>query len=149
MSRTRLLRIASLALIAALAVAVAASAASRPSVRFTTPKAGARTTTKVNAKVRLRHFVLDPKAVGKHNQRNHGHLHFSLDNGRYDFAKYSGANGKLATALGVAGKYSPSVTRTITYKGLPKGTHVLRVYCANNDHTEIKGTVTKVTFTVR
>jgi hypothetical protein len=149
MSRSRTLRISALALVAALAVAVAAAAASRPSVHFTAPKAGAKTSTKVAAKVRLSHFVLDPKHVGKRNQANHGHLHFSLDNGKYDFAKYSGANGKLAAQLGVAGKYSPSVTRSITYKGLPNGRHVLRVYCANNDHTEIKGTATTVVFTVR
>jgi len=37
--------------------------------------------------------------------------------------------------LGVQGKYSPSVTPSITYKGIPAGKHKLEVYLANNDHT--------------
>jgi hypothetical protein len=30
-----------------------------------------------------------------------------MDGGKYDFPKHSGANGRLATQLGVQGKYSP------------------------------------------
>jgi hypothetical protein len=71
-----------------------------------------------------------------------------MDNGKYDQPQYSGANGQLAVKLGVAGKYSPSVTPTITYKGLPKGKHELEVYLANNDHTNA-GPEAKTEFTVK
>ena len=77
-----------------------------------------------------------------------GHLHFSMDGGKFDHPKYSGANGQLAVKLGVDGKYSPSVTPTITYKGLPKGKHVLEVYLANNDHSNT-GVEGRTEFTVQ
>ena len=60
----------------------------------------------------------------------------------------SGANGKLAVTLGVQGKYSPSVTPSITYKGLPPGKHRLEVYLANNDHTNT-GVESSTSFTVK
>ena len=53
-----------------------------------------------------------------------------------------------AVKLGVDGKYSPSVTPTITYTGLPKGKHKLEVYLANNDHSNT-GVEGKTTFTVK
>jgi hypothetical protein len=99
------------------------------------------------AMVALTGVELDAKAVGKKSQTGHGHLHFELDGGKYDSAKYSGANGELAEQLGTDGKYSPSVAPTITYKGLPKGKHVLKVYVANNDHSE-NGAVAQQTLTV-
>ncbi len=55
-----------------------------------------------------------------------GHLHFQMDKGKFDFPKYSGANGQLAVKLGVAGTYSPAVKPTITYRNLPKGKHMSR-----------------------
>jgi hypothetical protein len=58
-----------------------------------------------------------------------------MDEGKDDQPQYSGANGQLAVKLGVQGRYSPSVTPTITYRGLPKGKHKLEVYLANNDHS--------------
>lgn len=76
-----------------------------------------------------------------------GHLHFELDGGKFDNSKHSGANGKLAEQLGTDGKYSPSVAPTITYENLPKGKHVLKVYVANNDHSE-SGAVATRTITV-
>ena len=79
---------------------------------------------------------------------NMGHLHFSMDKGKYDYPKYSGANGKLAVKLGIAGKYSPAVTRTITYSNLPKGTHTLVAFLANNDHSAV-GPKASLTFTVK
>ena len=88
------------------------------------------------------------KNVGKKAVPGKGHLHFSLDGGKFDFPKYSGANGKLAKKLGVAGKYSPSVTPSITYKNLPKGKHTLKVMLANNDHSDA-GASAKLAFTVR
>jgi hypothetical protein len=51
-------------------------------------------------------------------------------------------------SLGVQGKYSPSVTPSITYKGLPTGKHKLEVYLANNDHTNT-GVEGRTSFTVK
>ena len=117
-------------------------------VAFTAPKPNAKSGKKVTAKVKLTNFQLDPKDVGKKPKPGKGHLHFSMDDGKYDFPKYSGANGKLAKKLGVQGKYSPSVTPTITYSGLPKGKHTLKVNLANNDHSNAGGTAS-VKFTVK
>ena len=136
------------ALVAALVVSAVALAAAKPSVRFTTPKAGAMTGSKVTFVVKLTNFKLDPKDVGKQNKPGQGHLHFAMDGGKYDYPKYSGANGRLAVKLGIAGKYSPSVTPSITYRGLPSGKHTLVVFLANNDHSPV-GPKASVSFTVR
>jgi hypothetical protein len=101
----------------------------------------------LTANVSLSKVELDAKAVGKMSEAGHGHLHFELDGGKYDSAKFSGANGKLAEQLGTDGKYSPSVAPTITYNNIPKGKHVLKVYVANNDHSE-SGAVATRTVTV-
>lgn len=98
--------------------------------------------------MKLSNFQLAPTEVGKQAKEGHGHLHFALDEGKYDKPKYSGANGKLAVKLGVQGKYSPSVEPTITYKNLPLGEHELEVYLANNDHTNT-GVEAKTSFTVK
>ncbi len=50
--------------------------------------------------------------------------------------------------LGIAGKYSPSVTPTITYRSLPKGKHTLVAILANNDHSAV-GPKATISFTVR
>jgi hypothetical protein len=104
-------------------------------VSFVTPKNGATVGKTVAVKVKVSGFKLAPNQVGKAAKQGEGHLHFSLDGGKYDLPKYSGANGKLAVTLGVQGKYSPSVTPSITYTGIPAGKHKLEVYLANNDHT--------------
>jgi hypothetical protein len=103
---------------------------------------------KVTATVKLTNFKLDPQDVGKAPKPGKGHLHFSMDGGKFDFPKYSGANGQLAKKLGVTGKYSPSVTPSITYKGLPKGKHTISVQLANNDHSPAGGAA-QVAFTVK
>jgi hypothetical protein len=102
----------------------------------------------VSVRVRLKHFTLDPAAVGMSPRPNHGHLHFELDGGRFDTTRYSGPNGALAAKLGVSGMYSPSVTPTITYRHLPAGRHKLDVYLANNNHTRT-GVEAETTFVVR
>ena len=91
---------------------------------------------------------LDPKDVGKQKKPNTGHLHFQMDGGKFDYPRYSGANGKLAVTLGIAGKYSPAVLPTITYRHLPPGKHRLVVFLANNDHSPV-GASASVRFTVR
>jgi len=118
-------------------------------VAFVTPKDNSVSpSSTVVGKVTLTNFTLAPNAVGKAAKQGEGHLHFKMDEGKYDFPKYSGANGALAVKLGVQGKYSPSVTPTITYKGLPAGKHKLEVYLANNDHTNT-GVESETSFTVK
>jgi hypothetical protein len=139
----------SLVLIAARSIpAVVSAAYSRTSsVMFVTPREGARTKSRVTFTVELRNFEIDAKDVGEMKSAHMGHLHFSMDNGKYDYPKYSGANGKLAVMLGTAGKYSPAAAPTITYANLPKGEHTLVVMLANNDHS-LAGPQASVTFTV-
>lgn len=132
----------------AAALVPAAGAAGKPSVAFVKPSAGATTRSTVTFTVKLTNFELDPKDVGKQNKSHRGHLHFQMDGGKFDFPKYSGANGVLATKLGIAGKYSPSVTPSITYSHLPPGKHRLLVILANNDHSAA-GATASIRFTVR
>ena len=117
-------------------------------VALKTPKPNSKQGKNVTATVKLTNFKLDPKDVGKAPKPGKGHLHFTMDGGKFDQPKYSGANGKLAKKLGVNGKYSPSVAPKITYKGLPKGKHSLKVALANNDHSNA-GATASVSFTVK
>jgi hypothetical protein len=118
-------------------------------VRFLTPRTGSTVTgSTVRVRVHVTGFTLDPGDVGKAARQGFGHLHFSLDGGRYDTPHYSGANGAQAAKLGVQGKYSPSVTATITYRHVRPGRHTLVVYLANNDHS-LTGVTARTTFTVR
>jgi hypothetical protein len=104
-------------------------------VKFVTPKEASTLGPTIVVRVKLTHFKLAPKNVGKAARQGEGHLHFSLDQGKFDRPKYSGANGREAVKLGAQGQYSPSVKPTIVYSHLPTGTHELEVYLANNDHT--------------
>jgi plastocyanin len=117
-------------------------------VTLVNPKKGSSHGSTVAVKAKVSNFKLAPSQVGKAAKQGEGHLHFSMDDGKYDFPKYSGANGKLAVTLGVQGKYSPSVTPSITYKHLPAGKHKLEVYLANNDHTNT-GVEASTSFTVK
>ncbi len=117
-------------------------------VEFVTPGDGDKLNKTVMAEVSLENFTIDAKSAGKAAKEGTGHLHFTMDGGKFDQPKYSGANGELAKKLGVNGQYSPSVTPTITYKNLPKGEHTLEVTLANNDHSST-GVQSKTTFTIR
>jgi hypothetical protein len=121
--------------------------AGSPTVTISSPGDGETIGSKFTAKVDLDGFAIDEAAVGKDAVDGKGHLHFSLDGGKFDSAKYSGANGKLAEQLGTDGKYSPSVANEITYENIPAGEHTLEVDLANNDHSDT-GSTAKVTFTV-
>ena len=144
-----------LAVVAALGVAACGddddddggSAESEPSVTFVSPADGDTTGGTVTAEVDLEEFQIDAANVGMANSPNTGHLHFSLDGGKFDTPKYSGENGKLAVQLGVDGQYSPATAPSITYEGIPKGEHTLEVDLVNNDHSET-GTTASTTFTV-
>ena len=118
------------------------------SVSFVDPVDGSTTGDTVTAHVELQGFQIDAADVGKASKEGEGHLHFSLDDGKFDTPKYSGANGKLAVQLGVDGMYSPSTEPQITYKGLPPGEHTLVVNLANNDHSDT-GVSATTTFTVQ
>ena len=137
-----------IALLVALAVSAVALAAGTPGVKFMTPKPGAATSSKVTFTVKLTNFKLDAKDVGKMKKANAGHIHFAMDGGKYDYPKYSGANGQLAVKLGIAGKSPPSVPPSITYRSLPKGKHTLVAFLANNDHSAV-GPKASVSFTVK
>jgi hypothetical protein len=127
-------------------VANTPSATPKPTVRFVTPKNGSKLSGAVTAKVALTHFQIAPQAVGQAPRPGQGHLHFRMDEGKFDFPKYSGPNGQLAKKLGVTGHYSPALAPDITYKNLPPGKHELEVYLANNNHTNV-GIEAKVAFT--
>jgi hypothetical protein len=136
----RLNSLRSLALVGAVvALVVSASAlgtsSAKPGISVVSPMHGAKTNATVTFKVKLANFTICAACVGKANKANTGHLHFALDGGKFDYPKYSGANGKLAVQLGIAGKYSPAVLPQITYAHLPKGKHTLWVFVVNNDHS--------------
>jgi len=117
-------------------------------VRFLTPAAGAETGPKVKATVALKNFEIAPKAVGQAPRLGQGHLHFTMDGGKYDRPRYAGDNGLLGKKLGVSGAYSPALRPFITYSHLPPGRHELVVALANNNHTSV-GVTAKVKFTVK
>ncbi len=135
--------IAGAAVVAAVAVP-SASAAMAPSVKLSATQMGM----KVALTAKLADFTIDAKNVGKANVAGKGHLHFQVDGGKYDYEKYSGPNGALAAKLGIAGKYSPSVTPKVTYTGLPKGKHTAMVFLVNNDHSNT-GSSAKLVFMVK
>jgi hypothetical protein len=137
-----------ISLLAALSFSAVAQSAGAPGVRFAAPKGGTMTASKVTFTVKLTNFKLDAARVGKTKRANDVHLHFAMDGGKFDFPKYSGANGQLAVKLGIAGKYSPAVTRSITYSHLPRGKHTLVAILANNDHSTV-GPKASISFTVR
>ena len=147
--------LAPVAIVAALGVAAcgdddedeSSSADSGPKVSFVSPVDGEMASDSVTAEVELEDFQIDAVGVGKAAEEGKGHLHFSLDGGKFDKPKYSGANGELAVKLGVDGKYSPAVEPKITYSGLPAGEHTLEVALANNDHSDT-GATASTTFTV-
>ncbi len=125
----------------------ATPAAAQPEVTFTSPGDGETVSGPVKVSVDLSGFEIDPENVGKAPEEGKGHLHFTMDGGKFDKPKYSGANGELAVKLGVDGKYSPAVAPEITYEKLPPGEHTLKVDLANNDHSPT-GTSAETTFTV-
>ena len=126
----------------------ATSTATGPAVAFVSPTANAEVSGPVTAEVKIDGFTINADHVGKAPVAGEGHVHFQMDGGKYDFPKYSGANGDLAVKLHVDGKYSPSVTPGITYSNLPKGEHTLKVFLVDNLHTDL-GPMAETTFTVQ
>jgi hypothetical protein len=117
-------------------------------IRFLRPTQGSTVAQPVHVNVAVTGFMLDPRELDKAPQKGKGIVLFSMDGGKYDTAHYAGANGKLAVRLGIAGKYSPAVTPTITYSQLPPGKHTLAASLANNDLSDT-GVHARVVFRVR
>ena len=135
---------ASAAAVAAVLVPAAGAAGMKPAATLSEKQMG----NKVVLTAKLSNFAIDAKNVGMKNMAGMGHLHFQVDGGKYDYPKYSGPNGQLAAKLGIAGKYSPSVTPSVTYTGLPKGRHTAKVFLVNNDHSNT-GSLATLAFTVK
>ena len=93
--------------------AAPSTSTAKPSVSFVSPADGASVGSTFTAKVDLSDFKIDAADVGKMPADGMGHLHFSLDGGKYDTPKYSGANGDLAVKLGTDGKYSPADRKSV------------------------------------
>jgi hypothetical protein len=119
------------------------------SVAFARPRPGSSTAPTVKVRVNLTNFKLDAAAVGQKPKPGYGHLRFAMDAGRFDRPKWSStASSPLAQKLRSAGKFSPSTTPTMRYRGLPAGPHRLVVYLVNNDDTNTDISATSI-FTVR
>ena len=147
---SHLRKLAALAAVAVLALSLAAVAGAASGPRITSLRAH-QSGKKVTVTVRTAGFRIDAKDVGGKPKAGRGHEHFRMDRGKYDFPKYSGANGRLAVKLGVQGKYSPSVNNRVVYRGLPKGKHRVTVFLVKNDHSNYKnaGAHKTITFTVK
>lgn len=144
MRRSRLVSTAAVSLGTAALFATTAAAAGGPTI---TSLKTAQSGNKVTVTIKTSSFTIDTKDVGKKPKTGKGHEHFAMDGGKYDFPKYSGANGKLAQQLGVQGKYSPSVNNKVTYTGLPKGTHKVTVFLVRNNHADYPNAGAKKTLT--
>lgn len=117
-------------------------------VAIVRPKPGDTVDDEVTATVSLRGFRLDSDSFGDLSEPGTGHLHFSLDEGKFDYARYAGKSARLGRTLGVNGKYSEALQPRITYRNLPRGRHTLDVVLANNDHSDA-GPKATTSFTVR
>ena len=126
----------------------ATSTATGPAVSFVSPTANADVSGPVTAEIKIDGFTINAAHVGMAPVAGEGHVHFQMDGGKYDFPKYSGANGDLAVKLHVDGKYSPAVMPNITYSNLPAGPHTLKAFLVDNVHTNL-GPTAETTFTVK
>jgi hypothetical protein len=145
MLRRRLTTAGLAALGTTVALATTAAAAGSPTITSLKAKQSGKT---VVVTVKTKNFTIDAKDVGKKPIAGKGHEHFSMDKGKYDYPKYSGANGKLAQQLGTQGKYSPSVNNKVTYTGLPAGKHTVTVFLVRNNHTNYTNAGAKKTITI-
>jgi hypothetical protein len=133
----------------------------QPSVTITSPRNGARQTSKaVVVKVDVGNFQLAPSQFGAEPQLGEGHLRFSLNRvpdcvdpvklehainspvgkGRlkgksFDYPQYSGPNGALAEEIDTAGSYSPATRPVIFYHDLAPGFYRVIVNLAQNNGT--------------
>lgn len=130
-----------------------------PTVAIVSPRNGARQTSHAAVvRVEIGDFELAPSQLGREPQLAQGHIRYSLNrvpdcvdpvkllhaidsplgSGRlvgasFDYARYSGPNGRLAERLGTAGSYSPGTRPEIFYHSLPPGFYRLTVTLAQNN----------------
>ncbi len=135
------------------------AAPGQPSVTITSPRNGARQSSKaVVVKVEVENFQLAPSQFGMVPQLGEGHLRFSLNRvpdcvdpvklehainsplgkGRligksFDYPEYSGPNGILAERIGTEGSYSPGTRPVIFYHDLRPGFYRVIVNLAQNN----------------
>lgn len=131
----------------------------QPSVTITSPRNGARQTSKaVVVKVEVENFQLAPRQFGKEPLLGEGHLRFSLNRvpdcvdpvklqrainspigkGRlvgasFDYPEFSGPNGVLAEQIDTDGSYSPGTRPVIFYHDLRPGLYRVIVNLAQNN----------------
>jgi hypothetical protein len=117
-------------------------------VTFVYPRRGATVGPDLTPRVSVKNFKLAPYSSGTNVKQGEGQLHFSMDGGRFDQPRYSGANGALAASLRVNGKYSLAFAPAITYRNLPRGKHTLAVFLANRDRSST-GVSAETSFIVR
>ena len=117
------------------AAAASTHSAGPASVTIASPRQGSAVGPKVRVVVKVSGFRIDGSYQGEP-RSDVGHLHFSMDNGSFDFPRYSGKNGHDAAKWGTQGRFSPAFAPTITYDNLPPGRHTLRVALANSAHLE-------------
>ena len=146
MRRNRLVSAVAVSVGAAAVLATTAAAGGAPTI---TSLKAAQSGNKVTVMVKTKAFTIDTKDVGKKAKAGKGHEHFAMDGGKYDYPKYSGANGKLAQKLGVQGKYSPSVNNKVVYTGLPKGAHKVTVFLVRNNHANYPNAGARKTLTFK
>ena len=129
-------------------LAANAAAAGAPAITWLHPSHKGNN---VTLAILTKNFKIDAAHVGMAPRAGRGHEHFQMDGGKFDYPKYSGANGKIAVQLGVQGKYSPSLNNKVTYTGLPKGKHKVTVFLVRNNHANYPNSGAKktVTFTVK
>lgn len=130
-----------------------------PSVSITSPRNGARQTSKaVVVKVAVENFQLAPAQFGSEPQLGEGHIRYSvnrvpdcvdpvklqraidspLGKGRlvgtsFDYPEFSGPNGVLAEEIGSTGSYSPGTRPVIFYHDLRPGFYRVIVNLAQNN----------------
>jgi hypothetical protein len=131
----------------------------QPTVEIISPRNGAvQTSRAVVVKAKVRNFELAPRHFGKAPELGMGNLRFSLNRvpdcvdpvklrraeespigrGRlvgasFDFPRYSGPNGLLATKIGSTGSYSPGTRPEIYYHNLRPGLYRLVITLAENN----------------
>jgi hypothetical protein len=137
-----------LAISATASTGVSRPAPAGPSVRFVTPQANKVLGSTATFRVGVDNFLLDSANVSKRLVPRAGHIHFSMDGGKFDFPRYAGINGAIAAKSGTAGRWSPSTAPVITYSHLPPGRHTLKAMLANNLHVALDRSAS-VTFVVR
>ena len=135
------------ALVAAAFVLAACGGSDEPSVSFVQPKEGERLTSPMVARVEIEHFEIDPSAIDHPKESGHGQVRFEMDGGKYDVSRYATNAADLARQAGGPGRYSLTLTPSISYRNLPPGRHTLTVKLVNNDGTET-GAKDSVTFNI-